>query len=313
VWDARLLPESAKVELALLAAIQNRSGEDWREVKLAVSTAQPSRGLHVPQLEPRWLSRAQPVARLEGKAAVPAAGTVGRTLAAKVAQEAVATPLPESLDEARADVQEGLLAATFTAPRRETVDGAGLARRIALQRYTLAAEIGRTAAPRLDPAAFLTARVVNESGVPLLAGSAAVFIGDEFAGRSPLPFTPPGGELTLAFGADARVEVERRVLERRHETAGLVSKDDVWRYRTRISVKNRWGAPVALKLLDLVPVSREKEIEVELLDGTAPAREDPERPGVRIHELQLAPREEKVLEIRYRVRFPRGMAVAGLE
>jgi len=316
VWDARLLPETSKVELALLASIQNRSGEDWREVKLSVSTAQPGRGLFVPQLEPRWLSRLQTVARAESDRATP--GVVGlaemrRAMPAKAASMPAAAPLPEAVEEAKADVEEGLLAATFTAPRRESVDGAGQARRIALQRFTLAAEIGRTAAPRLDPAAFLTAKMSNESGVPLLAGSAGVYIGDEFVGRSPLPFTPPGGELTLAFGADARVEVERRVLERRHETAGIISKDDVWRYRTRISVKNRWGAPVALKLLDLVPVSREKEIEVEVMEGTAPAKDDPERPGIRIHELQLGPRDEKVVEIRYRVRFPRGMAVAGLE
>ena len=310
-WDARLLPERGTVELALLGAVVNRTGEDWREVRLAVSTAEPRRTLFVPRLEPRWLQRREPVAAR----AFPAAP--GRARAAEARADALAEAgtmaAPEPLEVAQASVQEGLLAATFTAPRRESVDGAGQARRIALQRFTLPAEVTRTAAPRLDPAAFLTARVVNGTGVPLLAGLAAVSVGDDFVGRAQLAATPPGGELRLAFGVDPRLEVERKVLERRHETAGIVSRDEVWVYRTRITVKNRWNAPVALRLLDLVPVSRDEAIEVKVLDGTTPAAEDAERPGVRVHDLTLAPRAEQAVEIRYRVRFPRGFPVAGLE
>jgi uncharacterized protein (TIGR02231 family) len=139
-------------------------------------------------------------------------------------------------------------------------------------------------------------------------------VGDQFAGRAPLPFTPAGGELVLAFGADDRVEVERRVLERRREGAGVISKEDVIRYRTRITVKNRYATPLAVKLLDLVPVSRDEKIQVKVLEGTtAPTREDPDRPGVRVHELALGAREEKTIELRYEVRFPRGYPVVGLD
>jgi hypothetical protein len=81
----------------------------------------------------------------------------------------------------------------------------------------------------------------------------------------------------------------------------------------RIAVKSRWTTPVAVKLLDLVPVSREEAIRVKLLEGTTPAAADPERPGVRVHLLQLAPREERVVELRYEVRMPRNFPAVGLE
>ena len=121
--------------------------------------------------------------------------------------------------------------------------------------------------------------------------------------------------VSLAFGADDRIEVERRVVERRHETAGLFTKDDVIRYHVRTTVKNRWSKPVAVRLLDLVPVSREEEVKVAILDGTTPPTEpdDPMKPGVKAWVLSLDPRKEKVVELRYEVRFPRGMAVSGLE
>lgn len=313
IWDARLLPDDRKVELGLRASVAQSTGEDWSDVRLSLSTAQPSRSLRVPRLEARWLGRAAP-------ASIPRPVAAARALAnAEAAARAAAPAEPIDADEAEleepgAAVEQGLLAATFTTPRRETVDGAGQARRVELARWPVAAQVTRTAAPRVDPAAFLGAKLSNDTGVPLPAGTAGVWVGDDFVGRAPIAATPPGGELELAFGADDRIEVERRVLERRHETAGILSKDEVWRYRVRISVKNRHAAPAAVTLLDLLPVSRDEAIRVTPLDGSTPAtREDPERPGVRAWELSLAPRAEQVVELRYEVRYPRGFPIEGLE
>lgn len=317
VWDARLLPESSTVELSFLGQVSQRTGEDWSDARLAVSTAEPGRGLWVPQLDPRWLQRAAPMAPPAramgylGRAAAPAA----RAEPAPAMAEAKARQeLDQAVEAPEAEASMGLLAATFTAPRRETVDGAGRARTVALARYTMKAAVSRTAAPRADLAAFLTATIQNETGVPLLPGLARVSVGDEFVGRAPLALTPPGGELKLAFGADARVEVERKLLDRRHETSGLLTKEEVVKYRVRTTVKNRYGAAVAVSLLDLVPVSRDEAIKVKLLDGSTPStKEDPERPGVQTWELQLQPKEEKVVELRYEVRYPRGFPIQGLE
>jgi len=317
IWDARLLPEASKVELAFLGSVWQRSGEDWAGVTLAVSTAQPARGLHVPELATQWLDRYQPpvaVHRAAGKARSDAPAGAAAMPRAPAPEEAGLLAREEQIEVAQASVEQGLLAATFTAPRRETVDGSGQARKIGLARFPLQAELVRTAAPRLETAAYLTAKASNDTGIPLLAGEAGVYVGDQFAGRAPLPFTPAGGELELAFGADDRVEIERKVVERRRETAGVLTKDDVIRYRTRITVKNRYAQPLAVKLVDLVPVSRDEKIQVKVLEGTtAPTREDPDRPGVRVHELALGAREERVIELRYEIRFPRGYAVTGLD
>jgi uncharacterized protein (TIGR02231 family) len=318
VWDARLDPDKDAMELSLRAEITQRSGEDWKDVKLAVSTAEPGRGLFVPALEPRWLTGApppQPVYRSKSARGM-AAPAPAMALAERSRPAVTSAPEEESyeLETPEASAEQGLLAATFTTPRRETVDGSGRARSVALSRFPLKARIARVTAPRVESAVFLTAKAVNETGLPLLGGQAGVYVGDEFVGRAPLPATPAGGEIELAFGADGRVEVERRVLERKHETAGVVSKDEVFRYRVRVALKNRYPTPIDVRLLDLVPVSRDEKIQVKVLDGTtAPTREDPERPGVKTWELKLAAREERAIELRYEVRYPRGFPIQGLE
>jgi uncharacterized protein (TIGR02231 family) len=314
IWDARLVPEASRMDLSFLGSVWQQSGEDWEGVALSVSTAEPARGLFVPELDPLYLTRLEPPRpKSRAGAYAPSAPSMAPQAEARRAE----VPVPEEsydLEVAQATVTEGLLSATFTAPRRESVDGSGQHRKISLARFPLPAEIVRTAAPRVNGSAFLVAKAVNETGFPLLAGMAGVYLGDEFAGRAPLPATPPGGELELAFGADDRVEVERKVLERDRATKGVVSKDEVYRYRVRTVVKNRYAAPVTVRLLDLVPVSRDEKIEVRLLEGTTAAtRDDAERPGVKIWELALGAREEKVVELRYEIRYPRGFPVAGLE
>jgi len=317
IWDARLLPEKNVVELALYASVAQSSGEDWSGVRLAASTAEPGRGLRVPELEPHWIDRYRAPAPRPMAAPAPRGAAMKAASAADEARqkEEAEAPMERGMEEPAAEMAQGLLSASFAAPRRESVDGAGRARKVFLARFPMAAEVSRTAAPRLDPAAYLTAKAVNETGAPLLPGAASVFLGEEFVGRAALPATPPGGELKLAFGADERIKVERKVVERRHETSGLLSKDDVYRYRVRVAVKNLTPAPAAVRLLDLVPVSRDEEIRVKVLDGSTPPTEpeDPMKPGVRAWVLPLQPREERVVELRYEVRFPRGTAVSGLE
>ncbi len=315
VWDARLSPEKGTVELSLYGSVEQRSGEDWSQVTLALSTAQPARSLQVPDLMPRWLEKARPVPLAAPRKAAAPEARAGRATAARPEQADEAYQEGEALEAEPARMAEGLLSAVFTAPRRHSVDGAGRARKVFLAGFTLQAEMSRVAAPRVDPSAYLAARAVNGTGAMLLAGPASVFLGDELVGGTALPLTPPGGEVKLAFGADDRVKVERRVVERRHETSGLFGKDDVMRYHVRTTVKNLWPKPVTVRLIDLVPVSREEDVRVATLDGSTPATEaeDPMKPGVRAWVLPLDPQKEKVVDLRYEVRFPRGMVVSGLE
>jgi uncharacterized protein (TIGR02231 family) len=318
VWDARLEAETGALELALLGEVTQRTGEDWTEARLSVSTAEPGRGLALPELSSRWLERSRPAPapmpspreslRRDYPAAMAAAPERAKA-AVELKSEEEAELVPE-----QAEVSTGLLAATWTTPRRETIDGAGRSRTVPLARHALKAAVTRIAAPRGDVTAYLAATVTNETGVPFLAGQARISLGDEFVGRAPLAATPPGGELKLAFGADPRVELERRVVERRHETAGLLGGDHVWRYHVRTTIKNRYAVATSLTLLDLVPVSRDEAVKVKLLDGSTPATgEDPDRPGVKRWELKLAPKETRVVELRYEVRYPKDFPIEGLE
>lgn len=313
VWDARLDTDRQVIALSLHGSVEQTSGEDWTDVALALSTAQPARGIHVPDLPPQYLDIVRPLPR----AAAPAAKARAEEMRAMGAMQDALEDTAASLDLelAGAAVTQGLLAATFTAPRRESVDSSGTARRAFLSTFPLTAELTRLAAPRVDERAVLIAKAVNESGPVLLPGPVNLFLGDELTGQTVLPLIPPGDEVKLAFGPDDRVKVERHMIERKHETTGVFSKEDLYRYRFRATVKNLYPTPVTVTILDQVPISRDETINVSVLDrSTKPTEpDDPTKPGVRRYTYTLPPNGEQAIDLSYEVRFPKGQMVGGLD
>ncbi|MEW6682807.1 MAG: mucoidy inhibitor MuiA family protein [Nitrospirota bacterium] len=314
IWDARLDADKQTIALSLYGSVRQTSGEDWIDVSLALSTAQPTRGIEVPDLPPQYLDIIRPLP------AAPAAGLLQKGRADELRAMGTMESLEDKdagvpMEAAEAAVTQGLLAATFTAPRRESVDSSGTPRRAFLSTFPLKAELTRLAAPKLDEQTVLTAKATNESGPVLLPGPVNVFLGDELTGQTFLPLVPPGDEIKLAFGPDDRVKVERKIIERKHETTGVFSKEDLYRYRIRTTVKNLYPTPVTVTILDQVPISRDETIKVTILDGsTKPTEsEDPIKPGVRRYTYTLQPKAEQVIELGYEVRFPKGQMVGGLE
>ena len=55
-YDLRTASDARSVELGYRAEVRQQTGEDWTEVELALSTAQPHLGARGPDPEPIWLS-----------------------------------------------------------------------------------------------------------------------------------------------------------------------------------------------------------------------------------------------------------------
>jgi uncharacterized protein (TIGR02231 family) len=310
IWDARLDADKNTIALSLYGSARQFSGEDWTDVALALSTAQPTQGIEVPDLPPQYLEPIRPMPPMDvGPSALL------KSRADELKAERMAPALSEAFVPAEAVVTQGLLAATFTAPRRESIDSSGTPRRAFLATFPLKADLTRIAAPKREEQAFLIAKAMNESGPVLLAGPVNIFLGDEFTGKTHLPTIPPGDEIKLAFGPDNRVKVERKIIERKHETTGVFSKEELYRYRIRTTVKNLYPTPVTATILDQIPVSRDETIKVTILDGsTKPTEpEDPMKPGVRSYTFTLQPKAEQIIELGYEVRFPKGQMIGGLE
>jgi uncharacterized protein (TIGR02231 family) len=317
LYDVRLLEEGERRVLGVgyLAQVSQRTGEDWTDVVLTLSTARPALAGTLPELEPWYIgpvfAQERPAALRMMSMAAPAAPLDMRaTLAA--AQPEAALPMPEAVEAAvaMATVEASGAAVTYQVPGTVVVPADGALHKVTVARFELTPVLDYVAAPKLVEAAYRRAKVTNDSPYTLLPGSANLFAGDEFIGTTTLELTAPQGEIEFYLGADDRVKVERE-LKRREVDKRLIGDRRRLRYGYEVTLENLLPTGAAVTLHDQIPVSRHEDVKVKL-ESTEPQPTEQTELNLLDWELTLAPGEKRVVRFDFTVEHPRGMSVVGL-
>ncbi|MFG2043525.1 mucoidy inhibitor MuiA family protein [Dactylosporangium sp. NPDC048998] len=305
-YDVRLTGET--LEVTWFGLVEQRTGEDWPECELALSTARPSGVVAIPELQPWYLEALPPPAppRSFGGYGGPPPAAPG--MAAPVAATAM---LDEGapIELAQARVEEGPVAATYRPARAVAVPADGTTARATIAVFDLAARLDHVTAPARSTDVHVRAVVTNTSQHTLPPGTAAVFHEADFVSRTGLQTWAPGEELELALGLDDRIRVERELARRTATKATLgSSRRREVEYHTRIG--NYTGRPVRITVLDQLPVARHEAITVrETVVEPAPAERTDL--GVLTWRLLLAEGQTQALRFGYRVDTGKGIELSG--
>lgn len=269
------------------ADIRQATGEDWTNVALTLSTAQPTQraqpnfvnsiaiDLYVP---PPPASVAFDARRaLSTESAVDAEADYAESPAAM--RVAPSSPAENARYQAAfadaAPVQSGTVA-TFPLPRRVTImSDAQKSRSLRIATIDLKPTFVHVAQPIVDDSVYLKATASNSSSYQLLAGPVAVFLGADSVGRTTLPDLAPGSEMIFWLGTDRRIEAKRTTLSKETSTDGLFNKNDVTRWRERIELTSTLSTATTVEVLDRIPVSRNESVRVEIAACTPPLSTDP--------------------------------------
>ena len=257
-YDARLGAAegtTGSVDLTWYGMVVQRTGEDWPECELTLSTARPAVAASVPELDPWWIDVRRPpepimmAAGAAMDAALPVAAKRERALA------------PAPMEVVVAEAVNGTVAASWRLARPTAVPADGTPHRSTVAVFTLPAQLDHVTAPAQSPDAHLRATITNGTGQVLLAGPVSTFSDDAFVGTTALSQTAPGADIELALGVDDRVVVERELVDRTAHKARFGSTRGAVE-RWTISVENRRPAPARVIVRDRVPVSRHADIKV---------------------------------------------------
>ncbi|MGA1487834.1 MAG: mucoidy inhibitor MuiA family protein [Planctomycetota bacterium] len=197
--------------------------------------------------------------------------------------------------------------------KQEAVPGDGAPHRLLLGRLSIPYEEERLLRAELEPHAYRRLRAVLPGEEPLLAGGAAVFLGEAYLGTSSLGTTAPGEEIVLDLGVDDRIAVTRRE-EESEEDVGVFSK--ARRYHTEVTVEmvSHHGDPVVIDVRERIPFTEVDELKVVLEDRTRPAPDAVEdRNGLIDWRLVLPPGEKRTIRLRYHIDAPRSWQLSRWE
>ena len=86
---------------------------------------------------------------------------------------------------------------------------------------------------------------------------------------------------------------------------GLVNKDEVTQYAVTIEVANPYRSPVAVRLIDQLPVTTQKDVEIQLLENKPQATQD-KRTGALEWRLTIPAAQKTVVAFTYTVKRPKG-------
>jgi uncharacterized protein (TIGR02231 family) len=243
--EARLQQEEeSEVQFDTFGSVWQKTGEDWDDVELVLSTARPSAGARLPDL-------GEDILYLRDKTAEERK---------RIFVEHRLESIPSSdLRSGAPGVYDGGMARTFTARGKVTIPADGRPHRVAVHDFSAPAVVDRVAMPELDEHVFLRAVFRNNAPHPVLAGPVTLLIDGSYVGVGDVPYVAPGDDIELGFGSDDRFVLKfdrKRITEKRR----LAKDRDHFLEEVEVSYSGA-GACEAAILLRL-PKSELKQLRV---------------------------------------------------
>ena len=311
-YRAALDSAASRLEIERLASISQKTGEDWRDVKLTLSTTQPRLSPTGANPQP-WLISYQPPVQVQERKNELSGGLY---LVAPASPAAAPAPAPQAArDEAAYQPPSfethSAFATEFVVPTPVTLPSDGREVAVTLAKETLPSRHYLRVAPRLEKAAVVMAQAARPAGV-WLAGKTQLFRDGSYVGA--IDWNPAGADqFVFSFGRDDLVRVSADEIDGTSGTAGLFGKRMERKVANTFSLTNAHKTPVEVLVLESSPVSASGEIAVQASFEPAPSTQSWEqRRGVVAWEKLLAPNETGKFTVRYTIEHPKDGSVIGL-
>ncbi|MFD5511940.1 mucoidy inhibitor MuiA family protein [Streptomyces sp. NPDC127051] len=285
----RAVLDGDRLTLETDAMVWQRTGEDWSDVRLTLSTARSALATDPPRLGEDRLTLGDRTAAER------------RSVDVELREEAIGDIGPAPV-LGLPGVDDGGEARVLGSPAPVSVPGDGRAHRVPLSAFTAPASSEYACSPELSPQVTQVVRFDNGSGHALLAGPVDLVRAGGFGGRGTLDFTAPGAPVVLAFGSCDDHSVVREAEESR-TTAGITQRTVVTRtvrlHLSRFSAPAEHGDRVVV-VRERIPVSEVSAVEVRLRKeacSPAPAAVDAE--GIARWDVALPPGGRRTVTLVY--------------
>ena len=303
-YRAALDSNTSRVELERQAAVTQRTGEDWRGVKLRLSTGQPRASAIVDPNTWQLVIRppVQPMPLASDMMMQSAEKARADRSMAKAAPVEAPPPIAEFNTEYTTE---------FEVPGTVDLTADGRQVTVSLARQQIAAKQRVRVVPRRDTAAMVTAEADLPDGV-WIPGEVQLYRDGGYIG-STYWNAQAKERMVLPFGRDDRVQVAVKRTKDRKGAAGILGQKSERQVASLYTITSRHKVPVELLVLEASPVPVDDKIGVETVFEPKPKTANWEdRKGVYAWEQPLAPGETLKFVADYTITYPKDVAVVGL-
>jgi len=323
IYDARLDTKTGKVDLIQYGSVQQNSGEDWSDIALTLSTAQPQRGAGLPDLTPLWLSLFQPYSYGVANRAISMQSM--ESMDAQVQNAMPASKAPEMAGAAEPPMQEasfkaatidtGGFVSDYKIAGPSTVKADGTTSKLLIGAFESESKLQVQIKPQMSTDAYLVAQTTLKGEAPVLPGSVNLFRDGAFVGQGALPLLRPGQKQDLAFGVDDQIAVKRKVLKDERSKTGVIGQDQVIERHVVTEIQNLRTTPVEIAVLETIPVAQDKTIKVQMIEKETTsgyASDVRNVKGLLEWTQTLSPKDNTHIKLGWKVSWPADQQLSGL-
>lgn len=293
-YDLRAANINSPVDLELRANVWQRTGIDWNDMNITLSTRSARQNNNKPELR-RWFIDFVQERMLSGRGA----NEMQLMKSAAAPQMDAAAEVESAADYMM--VQETQLAIEYQPEINYSIPSDGKPHIVPLQNYELDAEYEYYAAPKLVSNAFLVANVNGWEEFNLLPGSANIYFENSYIGNSFINPNTTEDKMTFSLGRDESIVIKREMLKDYTEDKFFGS--DVERFFGYvITIRNTKSKEINLTLEDQIPISKNEDIEVELIEKDDASVN--KNSGILSWTVNLNPGESISKKFTYSVRHP---------
>ncbi len=306
-YDIRAKDIDSNLELVYKGKVRQATGVDWEDIKLTLSTGNPTVGGQAPELNPWRLYLADMYVQ-KGKA-----GAYGVQMDANDAFK-----MESKSDWASEDsigfsefvqVNENQVNTEFVISVPYDIPSNYHFYDVETQRHSVKADYRYFSIPKLDSDAFLLADIVGWEKYNLLPGESNIYFQGTFVGKAFIDPASTSDTLNLSMGRDKSVVIEREQKGEFCKTTMLGGKKRTSK-AYEITIHNTKSTAIDLTIEDQIPLSTTGDIEVEVEEMSG-AKYD-EESGKLVWDLKLAPGATQTLSIKFSVKYPKKRIVANL-
>ena len=267
-YDVRISPDLTGVNVNSMGQVQQRTGEDWNQVKLVLSTSMPQIGLNPPDVPLRFVEsnfypprRPGALSDLSYVEEVVLEGmSVGDDLMVGKSEGLYTAPMVEAIDYG--------ITTQFFMPGKVDVAKNNEVHRFSIRTIPLEVEPERYIVPSQSEFAYLRAEVKHTGDSVLLAGTAKIFLGPDYLGESSFPLLRQNDSTMLNLGIDPNLDVDYVTIEDFRDDPGsfsLLSTSTITRrYSSNLRLSPAAQSKITVVVEEGMPRSNSDGIEVEI-------------------------------------------------
>lgn len=304
-YDIRVNDLQKPIELVYKANVFQSTGVDWKDVKLTFSNATPHKSGTAPVLRPFYIDFYTPVYLNE-------VVSVKR----KSVRSSKSEMMPQMLEESVADEAYSMPLAVNTVDNSSSVEfniqlpytiyTNKQAEVIEMIHHKLPATYNYLSVPKMEKSAFLMAGIMDWEDYNLLPGEANLFFEGTFVGKSLLDVRNFKDTMKISLSRDNGIVVSREK-QKDFSSHKFLGSNRIESRSWKIDVRNNKSHKISITVIDQVPVSTQKDIEVERLELSGGKYN--KDTGEVMWKLEIEPKTTSTLILRYEVKYPKGKTV----